>query len=161
MTSYLSIAIPSDEQNILFFLVLVLGGLLGLHGLLCDHVQFTLIHGPHIPGSYAMLVFTALDFSFTTRHTHNWASFLLRPSCFTLSGAVSKCPLHAGRLPAWGRALISQRHLFALSHCSWGLAARTLAWFAIPSSSGPCLVRILHYDPSILGSPAWHGSSLH
>ena len=61
--------------------------------LLLDHVQFTLIHGPNIPGSYAILFFTASDFAFTTRHIHNWVSFLLCPNCFILSGAVSNCPL--------------------------------------------------------------------
>ena len=33
-----------------------------------DHVQFTLIPGPNIPGSYAVLFFTASDFTFTTSH---------------------------------------------------------------------------------------------
>ena len=50
------------------------------------HVQFTLIHGPNITGSYAILFFTALDFTFTTKHTatehHFWfgpaASFFLK-----------------------------------------------------------------------------------
>ena len=37
------------------------------------------------------------------------------------------------------------------------LAVRIQEWFAIPSSSGPLLVRTLHYDPSVLGGPAWHG----
>ena len=32
---------------------------------------FTLIHGPNIPGSYAMLFFAASDFTFTTRHIHS------------------------------------------------------------------------------------------
>ena len=94
-----------------FFLVLVLGCLLGLHGLLHDHVQFTLLHGPNVPGSYAILFFTALGFTFTTRHTHSWASFLLRPSCFILSGAVSNCPLHIGHLATWG----GRAHLLASS----------------------------------------------
>ena len=62
--------------------------------LLLDDVQFTLIHGPNIPGSYAILFFTALDFTFTTRHIHNWASFLLWPSYFILSGAISNCRPH-------------------------------------------------------------------
>ena len=31
--------------------------------LLFDHFQFALIHGPNIPGSYAILLFTASDFS--------------------------------------------------------------------------------------------------
>ena len=61
--------------------------------LLLDHVQFTLIHGPNILGSYAILFFIALDFTFSTRHIHNWMSFLLWPSCLILSGAISNCPL--------------------------------------------------------------------
>ena len=31
---------------------------------LCDHLWFTLIHGPNIPGSYAILFFTASEFTF-------------------------------------------------------------------------------------------------
>ena len=60
---------------------------------LLDHVQFTLIHGPNIPGSYVILFFLALDFTFTTKHIHSWVSFLLWPSCFILSGAISNFPL--------------------------------------------------------------------
>ena len=40
------------------------------------------------------------------------------------------------------------------------LGARILEWFAIPFSSGPCFVKTLHHDPSILGGPAQHGSKL-
>ena len=47
-----------------------------------DHFQFTLIHRPNIPGSYAVLFFTASDFTFTTRHVHTWALFLLWLSLF-------------------------------------------------------------------------------
>ena len=36
--------------------------------------------------------FTALDFTFTTRHIHNRVLFLLWPSLFILSGAISNCP---------------------------------------------------------------------
>ena len=57
-----------------------------------DQFQFTLIHGPNIPGSYAILFFKASDLTCTTRHIHNWALFLLWPSCSILSGAVSNCP---------------------------------------------------------------------
>ena len=55
---------------------------------LYDHIQFTLIHGCNIPGSYSILLFTALDFTFTTRHIQNWVSFLLWLSLFILSGAI-------------------------------------------------------------------------
>ena len=37
--------------------------------------------------------FTASDFTFTTRHIHNWALFLLWPSYFILSRAISNCPV--------------------------------------------------------------------
>ena len=39
----------------------------------CLTTQFGLIHGPNIPGSNAILLFTALDFTSTTSHIHNWA----------------------------------------------------------------------------------------
>ena len=55
--------------------------------------ELTLIHRPHISGSYAILSFTASDFTVTTRYNHNWASFLLWPSHFILSGVISNCPL--------------------------------------------------------------------
>ena len=59
--------------------------------LLLDHLQFTLIQGPRIPGFYAILFFTASGFTFTTRHIHNW-TFPLCPRCFILSGAISNYP---------------------------------------------------------------------
>ena len=34
-------------------------------------------HGPNIPGSYAISLFTASDFTFITSHSHNWVLFLL------------------------------------------------------------------------------------
>ena len=39
--------------------------------------QFALIHGPIIPGSYEILLFTALDFISITSHIRNWVLFLL------------------------------------------------------------------------------------
>ena len=43
----------------------------------CDHFQFALIHGPNIPGSYAILLFAASDLASITIHIHNWVLFLL------------------------------------------------------------------------------------
>ena len=54
--------------------------------LLFDHFQFTLIHEPNIPGSYAILFFTASDFTSITSHIHNWVVFLL---WLHLSGVIS------------------------------------------------------------------------
>ena len=39
--------------------------------------------------------------------------------------------------------------------------ARILGCVAIFFSSGPHFVGTLHYDLSVLGGPAWHGSELH
>ena len=49
--------------------------------LLFDHFQFASIHGPNIPGSYAILLFTASDLASISSHIHNWVLFLrLHPS---------------------------------------------------------------------------------
>ena len=57
--------------------------------LLFDHFQFTLIHGPNIPDSYATLLFTALEFTSIMSDVHNWALFLLWLCLFILFGVVS------------------------------------------------------------------------
>ena len=54
-----------------------------------DHFQFALIHGPDIPGSYAILLFTALDLASITSHIHSWGLFLLWLHPFILSGVIS------------------------------------------------------------------------
>ena len=59
----------------------------------------------------------------------------------------------------WPWAFIFQGLIFRTFHSVHGiLKARILQWFAIPFSSGPCFVRTLHHDPSVLGGPTWHGS---
>ena len=59
----------------------------------------------------------------------------------------------------WHGEFIFQCHIFSPFHTARGvLRARILKWFAIPFSNGPHFVRTLHYDPSILGGPTWHGS---
>ena len=57
-----------------------------------DHVQFTLIQGPNILGSCAVLFSTASDFTFITRHTHNWVSFPFWLKVFILSEVLSSLP---------------------------------------------------------------------
>ena len=81
--------------------------------LLFDHFQSALIHGPNIPGSYAILLLTTLDFAAITNPIHNWVLFLLWLCLFILSGVIS--PLiskHIGHLPTWGVHL-SVSYLFA------------------------------------------------
>ena len=43
-----------------------------------------MIRGPNIPGSYAILLFTASDFTSITSHIHNWVLFLLSLHFFIL-----------------------------------------------------------------------------
>ena len=116
-------------------------------------VQFTLIHGYNFPDSYETLFFTASDCTFTTRHTHNWASFPLLLGHFILSGGISNRPVLfpssiVDTFPPGG-GLLFQCHIF-LPFCTVHgvLAARLLEWFSIFSSRGPCVVRILPYNPS-------------
>ena len=113
----------------------------------------------------AILLFTASDLTFTTRHIYSRLSSPLWPSHFILSGAISNCPLLllSSILDTfWPEGLIFQRHIFLPYHIVHGvLTARILEWFAIPSSSGPRFVRTLCYDPPVLGGPAWHNSQFH
>ena len=57
--------------------------------LLFDHFQFALIHGLDIPGSYAILLFTASDLASITSHIHSWVLFLLLLHPFILCGVIS------------------------------------------------------------------------
>ena len=54
-----------------------------------DYFQFALIHGPDIPGSYAILLFIALDLASLTSHSHSWVLFLLWLHPFIFSGVIS------------------------------------------------------------------------
>ena len=69
----------SDSQNV------------SIHSchLLFDYFQFSLIHRPDIPGSYAILLFTSSDLASITSHIHNWGLFLLWLHLFILSGVIS------------------------------------------------------------------------
>ena len=112
-----------------------------------DHFQCALIHGPNISGSYAILLFTALDFTSITSHIHNWVLFLLWLHLFILFGVIS--PLFSSSilgiyLPG---QFIFQFPIFLPFHIVHGaLKARKLKWFAIPFSSGPHFVRTLHHE---------------
>ena len=74
--------------------------------------------------------------------------------------AISDCPLlfpssilDTSQLGA----LIFQFHIFLPFHTVHGaFIARILEWVIISSSSGPCFVRTLHYDLSVLGGPEWY-----
>ena len=62
--------------------------------LLFDHFQFALIHGPNIPGSYAILLFTVSDLASITSHIYTWVLFLLWLYPFIPSGVIFPLILH-------------------------------------------------------------------
>ena len=127
--------------------------------LLFDHFQFTLIHGPNIPGSYAILLFKASDFTSITSHIHNWVLFLLWFCLFILSGVIS--PLISNSVLGTyqpGEFLFQYLIILPFHSVHGVLKARILKWLAIPLSCAPCFVRTLHHDLSILGDPTGHGS---
>ena len=111
---------------------------------------FTLIYGPNIPGSYAILLFTALDFTIITSHILNWVLFLLLLHLFFLSGVIYLL-ISNGILGTYLTGeFIFQCPIFLTFHSVHGvLKARILKRIAIPFSSGPRFVRTLHHDMSI------------
>ena len=125
---------------------------------LFDHFQFALIYGHNIPGSYAILLFTASNLASMTGPIHSWVLFLLWLHPFILSGVIS--PLISSSMLGTYRPgeFIFQCPIILPSHTVHGvLKARKLKWFAIPFSSGPHSVRPLNHDPSVLGGPTRHG----
>ena len=102
-----------------------------------DHFQFALIRGPNIPGSYAILLFTASDLASITSPTHNGVLFLLWLHPFILSGVIS--PLISSSILGTYRPgeFIFQCPILLPFHTVHGvLKARILKRFAIPFSSG-------------------------
>ena len=117
-------------------------------------------HGPNIPSSYAILLFTASDLASITSHIHNWVLFLLWLHAI-LSGVISPL-ISSSILGTYWPGDFFQCPIFLPFHIVHGvMKARILKWFAIPFSSGPRFVRTLHHDPSALGGPTWHGSWIH
>ena len=111
---------------------------------------------PNIPGSYAILLFTALDLASITSHIHNWVLFLLWLHPFILSGVISAL-ISSSILDIYrpGEFLLQYPIILHFHTVHGVLKARILKWFAIPFSSGLHSVRPLHHDPSILGGPTW------
>ena len=71
--------------------------------------------------------------------------------------------LHSSPVEYWAPTNLGSSSFSVLSFCLFitvheVLKTRILKSFAIPFSSGPCFVRTLHHDLSILSGPPWHGS---
>jgi len=82
--------------------------------------QLTLIHEPNIPGSYAILLFTASDFTSITSHIHSRVLF-----CFgSISSFFLELFLHSSPVTYWAPTDLGSSSFsvisFSFSYCSWG-----------------------------------------
>ena len=85
--------------------------------------------------------------------------------CFTLPRSLHSfwsyfstlLQYHTGHLPTWGVHL-SVPCLFAFLYCSWGSQGKNTEVVCHSLLQGTTFVRTLHHDPSVWGSPTWHGS---
>ena len=87
------------------------------------------------------------------------------PSHFILSRVITNCPLLCPSI-RWTPSDLGGLSSSVISFCLFMLFMRVLMggileWFTILLSNGPRFVRTRHYDLSILGSPAQHGSWLY
>ena len=130
--------------------------------LLFDHFQFTLIHGPSIPGFYAILFFTASNFTSSpgTSTTKGHFCFGL-VSSFYVELLLHSFPVVHETLTNMGGSSSAVIFLKSFHTIHGVLEARILKWFTIPFFSGPRFVRTLHHEPSILGGPARHVTERH
>ena len=106
----------------------------------------------------AILLLTASDLASITSHIHHWVLFWLWLHPFVLSGVISPLIFSSllGTYPP-GEFLFWYPLILPFHTVHGVLRARILKWFAIPSSSGPHSVRLLHRDPPVLGGPTQHG----
>ena len=128
--------------------------------LLFYHFQSTLIRGPNIPGSYAILSFTASDITSIISRIHSWALFYFGSisSLFLDQFLYSSIVAH-GAPTDLGSSSFSVISFLPFHSVHGVLKARILKRFAILFSTGPRFVRTLHHDPSILGGPTWQPCS--
>ena len=76
-------------------------------------LAIALIPGPNIPGSYAILLFTASDLASITSHIQNWVLVLLWLHPFILSGVIS--PLISSSI--WAPTDLGSSSFSILSFC--------------------------------------------
>ena len=98
---------------------------------------------------------TTSDFTLTTRYIHNWASFLLSPNCFILSGVISNCPLlfPSTILDTFQLGGLIWCHIVLPFHTVHGVfQARIMVWVAVSFSRGPGFVFSVQFSHSVMSS---------
>ena len=119
--------------------------------LLFDHFQSALIHGTNIPGTYAILLFTASDLASITSSIHNWVLFLLWLHPFIPSGVI----LHWSPVAYWAPTDPGSSSFSALSFCLFILFmgfSKQIYWSGLPFLS---LVDHILPDLSTMTHPFW------
>ena len=127
--------------------------------LLFDHFQFALIHGPNVPGSYAILLFTALDLASIISHIHNWVLF-----CFgSIPSFFLKLFLHWSPVAYWAPTDLGSSCFSVLSFCLFILFmgfSRQEYWSGLPF---PSPIDHILSDVSTMTRPSWvapHGMAM-
>ena len=107
--------------------------------------------GPNLPGSYAIVFFTASDCTFTTSHIHNWVLFPLWLSLFIPSGIISLL-FSSSILDTYQPGeFIFQCHLFCLFILFMGFS-RQECWSGLPF---PSPVDHILSELSTMIRPSW------
>ena len=114
--------------------------------LLFDHFQFALIRGPYIPGSYAILLFTASNLASITSPIHNWVLF-----CFgSFPSFFPELFLHWSPVAYWAPTDLGSSSFSVLCFCLLILFMRFPRqeyWSGLPS--------LLQWTTFCQTSPAW------
>ena len=91
-------------------------------------------HEPNIPGSYAILLFTTMDFTSISSHIHNWVLFSLSSaSSFLLKLFLSYSPV-----AYWAPTNLGSSSFSVISFCLFTLFMRFLGqecWSGLPFPS--------------------------
>ena len=98
------------------------------------HSQFALIHRANIPGSFAILLFTASILASITIPIHNWVLFLLWLHPFILSGVIA--PLISSSILGtyWPKEFLFQYPIILPFHTVHGVS-RQEYWSGLPFPS--------------------------
>ena len=108
------------------------------------------IHGPNIPGSYAILLFTTLDLASITNFIHNWVLFLLWLHLFFL-----ELFLYSSPVAYWVPTNLGSSSFRVLSFCFFLLFigfSRQEYWSGLPF---PSPVDHVLSELSTMTPPSW------
>ena len=118
-----------------------------------------LTHGPNIPGSYAILLFIASDFTSIICHIHNWVLFF----CFgSISSFFLELFLHWSSIAYWTPTDLWSSSFRVLSFCLFMLFvgfSRQEYWSSLPF---PSPVDHVLSELSTMTHPSWvalHGKA--